>query len=70
MTDLGIYIHIPFCRSRCDYCGFKGICGYDKSIKGFESRKLKKLKPEEVWQKIKEAEADGDGMERKTEGNN
>lgn len=57
-------------RSGCDYCGFKGICGYDKSIKGFESRKLKKLKPEEVWQKIKEAEADGDGMERKTEGNN
>ncbi len=25
MTDLGIYIHIPFCRSRCDYCGFYSI---------------------------------------------
>lgn len=25
MTDLGLYIHIPFCRSRCDYCGFYSI---------------------------------------------
>jgi len=22
MTDAGIYIHIPFCRSRCSYCDF------------------------------------------------
>ena len=23
MADkLGIYIHIPFCRSKCDYCDF------------------------------------------------
>lgn len=25
MTDLGLYIHIPFCRSRCAYCGFYSI---------------------------------------------
>lgn len=22
---LGLYIHIPFCRSRCAYCGFYSI---------------------------------------------
>ena len=22
MKNLGIYIHIPFCRKRCRYCGF------------------------------------------------
>ena len=22
MADLGVYIHIPFCASRCDYCAF------------------------------------------------
>ena len=22
MTDLGAYVHIPFCSSRCDYCAF------------------------------------------------
>lgn len=25
MTDLGLYIHIPFCRSRCAYCGFYSV---------------------------------------------
>ena len=22
MADLGVYVHIPFCASRCDYCAF------------------------------------------------
>jgi putative oxygen-independent coproporphyrinogen III oxidase len=22
MTDFGVYVHIPFCRHRCDYCAF------------------------------------------------
>lgn len=22
MTDLGVYVHIPFCATRCDYCAF------------------------------------------------
>ena len=28
MTDsktLGLYLHIPFCRSRCHYCGFYSV---------------------------------------------
>ena len=25
----GIYIHIPFCRSRCTYCGFYSTTGLD-----------------------------------------
>ena len=24
---LGIYIHIPFCRSKCDYCDFYSLSG-------------------------------------------
>lgn len=24
--SFGIYLHIPFCRSRCDYCGFLSCC--------------------------------------------
>ena len=28
MVDkLGIYIHIPFCRSKCDYCDFYSLAG-------------------------------------------
>src|SRR5262245_16984951 len=22
MTPFGVYVHIPFCRSKCDYCAF------------------------------------------------
>ncbi len=27
MQELGIYIHVPFCRSRCEYCDFYSIRG-------------------------------------------
>ena len=31
MTDkVGIYIHVPFCRSKCYYCDFCSKCGTDK----------------------------------------
>ena len=26
---LGVYIHIPFCRSKCDYCDFYSLAGRD-----------------------------------------
>ena len=22
MTAFGVYVHVPFCRERCDYCAF------------------------------------------------
>ena len=31
-ASLGIYIHIPFCRSKCDYCDFYSIAGGDKGL--------------------------------------
>jgi len=27
MKQLGLYIHIPFCRSKCDYCDFYSLAG-------------------------------------------
>ena len=27
LPRLGIYIHIPFCRSKCDYCDFYSLAG-------------------------------------------
>ena len=27
IEKLGIYIHIPFCRSKCDYCDFYSLAG-------------------------------------------
>ncbi len=30
MRPLGLYIHIPFCRSKCDYCDFYSVPNADK----------------------------------------
>lgn len=32
MKQVGIYIHIPFCKSKCHYCDFLSFCGKDKLI--------------------------------------
>ena len=29
---LGIYFHIPFCRSKCDYCDFYSLAGRDDAM--------------------------------------
>lgn len=31
-TPLGIYVHIPFCRSKCQYCDFYSVTEHDKSL--------------------------------------
>lgn len=31
-TSLGIYVHIPFCKSKCHYCDFYSIPGDDRKL--------------------------------------
>ena len=33
-TPLGIYIHVPFCRSKCQYCDFYSLAGKDGDLHG------------------------------------
>ena len=35
-------------RTACDYCMYKGICGFDTGIPGYQYRKLQALDTEEV----------------------
>lgn len=42
-------------KTACDYCGYRGICGFDKRIEGYHYQKYTKEKPEEVWKKIEQA---------------
>ena len=35
MKEFGIYLHIPFCRSRCDYCGFVSSCDLSRQEEYF-----------------------------------
>jgi methylase of polypeptide subunit release factors len=34
---LGLYIHIPFCRSKCDYCDFYSLAGREDIMDRYQS---------------------------------
>src|SRR5689334_3374168 len=43
-TDLGIYVHIPFCRKRCHFCYFKVYTDKDSAaIRNYIEAVLKEL---------------------------
>jgi oxygen-independent coproporphyrinogen-3 oxidase len=43
-TDLGVYVHIPFCRKRCHFCYFKVYTDKDSSeIRGYIDAVIKEL---------------------------
>ncbi len=39
-------------RTACDYCPYHAVCGFDKKTAGYEYRKLKNRKTEEIWEEI------------------
>ena len=41
---LGIYIHIPFCRSKCDYCDFYSLTGREDQMDRYQKALLAHLK--------------------------
>ena len=34
--SLGLYLHIPFCRSKCDYCDFYSLAGQDDRMDDYQ----------------------------------
>jgi len=44
MPILGLYIHVPFCNSKCDYCAFTSVTRWDKTTEeAFVARVLNDL---------------------------
>ncbi len=41
-------------KTPCTYCGYHGICGFDKKIKGFEQKRLDAMSKEAAMEKIRE----------------
>lgn len=39
-NKLGIYIHIPFCRSKCDYCDFYSLAGREGDMDTYQKALL------------------------------
>ncbi len=53
---LGIYIHIPFCASKCSYCDFYSLAGCDHLMPDYQKALIAHL--EESAQAIKNYEVD------------
>ena len=47
----------------CDYCLYKGICGFDPKLPGCSYQKFPSLSPAQVWDRLKEE----DGSEERPE---
>lgn len=43
-SGLGVYIHIPFCRSKCDYCDFYSLAGQEARMDNYQKALLAHLK--------------------------
>lgn len=39
-NSLGLYVHIPFCRSKCDYCDFYSLAGQDDLMPRYQKALL------------------------------
>lgn len=44
MKELGIYVHIPFCKSKCAYCNFNSYAGCDKFQPDYLKALLQEIK--------------------------
>ncbi len=42
-NTLGLYLHIPFCRSKCDYCDFYSLAGRDDRMDDYQRALLRHI---------------------------
>lgn len=42
-NKIGIYVHIPFCKKKCDYCDFISYCGKDDLIEKYVNSVKKEI---------------------------
>ena len=47
MKELGIYVHIPFCKSKCSYCDFTSFANKEKIIEKYIECLKKEIKNKE-----------------------
>lgn len=42
--EIGVYIHIPFCKAKCYYCDFVSFAGRNELIKDYVTALLQEIK--------------------------
>lgn len=61
----------PYQRKKgaaCEFCGFGAVCGFDRKLPGYQTRKLSEWKAADIWAKIGEEEVDENQMDGSTAG--
>ena len=53
-------------RTACDYCSYRGICGFDERISGYRYRKLPLFHDDQLWKLLKGEETDGNELDQRT----
>lgn len=56
MSVLGLYVHVPFCFSKCPYCDFYSLAGQDDGVKEAYTREI--LRRMALWRERLDANAD------------
>lgn len=54
-------------RTACDFCQYRGICGFDERIPGYHFRNLAALEGEEIWRRMAGEKEDGDDDGKETD---
>ena len=51
MEEIGVYIHIPFCKKKCEYCDFTSFCNQDDYIEKYiESLKKEIISKKQIFE--------------------
>ena len=50
--EIGVDPYRRDSRTACDYCPYHAVCGFDRKTAGYEYRKLKNKKSEEIWEEV------------------
>ena len=51
-NKIGIYVHIPFCKKKCDYCDFISYCGKDDLIEKYVDSVKKEIENVKIKSEI------------------